>query len=499
VIVGLGPGDQRVQEYVESEILHELDRDHLRFLGTIAMLERFSAELCDAVLERSDSRAVLEQLERSNLFVIPLDRTGTWFRLHHFFAALLRERHRPPDLETVYARAAAWHRHRGELPEAIRYLVAAGQPEQAAALMSVTYPLYVNRSRLGGTLRRWLSMLPPALVEHSPALCLMSAWVAGFNGGGPELERWLKQAERLPHEGPLPDGSASAAAQAALIRSVFCAGDLAAGRRFAHEAASLDVPESPWWPVSRALEGIWGFLTDGATDDVLAILEEAAPLAAAAGQDIVAATAYGDAAVLLLERGAARSAEVAADRCAELRERSGIGRLPQAAATWWTPSRVHLAVGRVEEARRQAEAGVELVRHIPPTGDSILLAPPCFIQLARVRLADCDLDGARAALGEARGRLALASEPGVIAAWLEDVETLVRDRALSQAHADHLTERELAVLGMLAGSATLRDIASELAVSHNTIKSHAKAIYAKLDVPGRTEAVRRAQQLGLIA
>jgi LuxR family maltose regulon positive regulatory protein len=232
---------------------------------------------------------------------------------------------------------------------------------------------------------------------------------------------------------------------------------------------------------------------------VLGILEEAAPLAAAAGQDIVAATAYGDAAVLLLERGSARAAQVAADRCAELRERSGIGRMPQAAATWWTSSRVHLAVGRTEEARHEAESGVALVRRIPPEDDSILLAPPCFIQLARVRLAERDLDRARTALSEARRRLSLASQPGVIAGWLDEVETLVRDLSLDQAHADHLTERELAVLRLLAGPATLRDIAAEMALSHNTIKSHAKAIYAKLDVPGRAEAVRRAQQLGLIA
>ncbi len=334
VIDALAGGDQRVREYVEAEVLDKLAPDRLHFLAAVAVLERFSPALCDAVLGRSDSEAVLRELERSNLFVIPLDRTGTWFRLHHFFASLLRQCESSPrgaELVRLYERAAAWHREHDDVTAAIRYLIEADHPDDAGSLMAVAYPRYINTSRLGAILRSWLAMLPAEVVERSPGLCLMAAWVAGFEGAGQELERRLEQAVSIPPNGPLPNGSASAAAEAALLRSVFCAGDVEAGRRYAHEAARLDRHSSPWWPVRRALEGIWGFLVDGPTDAVLAILEEAAPLATAAGQDIVAATAYGDAAVLMLQRGAMASAELAARRCIGVRERSGIGRVPQAA------------------------------------------------------------------------------------------------------------------------------------------------------------------------
>lgn len=499
-IDALAGGDQRVREYVEAEVLDKLAPDRLQFLAAVAVLERFSPALCDAVFERSDSEAVLRELEHSNLFVIPLDRTGTWFRLHHFFASLLRQCESSPrgaELVRLYERAAAWHREHDDVIAAIRCLIEADHPDDAGALRAAAYPRYVNTSRLGAILRSWLEMLPAEVVERSPGLCLMAAWVAGFEGAGQELEHRLEQAVSLPSSGPLPDGSASAAAEAALVRSVFCAGDVEAGRRNAHEAVRLDRRGSPWWPVSRALEGIWGFLVDGPTDAVLAILEEAAPRAAAAGQDIVAATAYGDAAVLMLQRGAMASAELAARRCIDVRERSGIGRVPQAAATWWTTSRVHLAAGRLQEAVSEAESTVAFVADIAPEQDSILLVPPCLIQLARVRLEQGELAAAGAALAEARDRLARASQPGVVPEWLAEVEQQVRLHARDTPGVAALTAREIAVLRLLAGPATLREIADELHVSHNTIKSHAKAIYGKLRVSGRADAARRAHELGL--
>ena len=101
-------GDDRfVADYLLSELLARLPRDELRFLTRTAVLEPMSGPLCDAILEESDSAAVLESLARSNLFLVPLDRTGEWYRYHHLFRELLRSElgRAEPDLVPQLARS----------------------------------------------------------------------------------------------------------------------------------------------------------------------------------------------------------------------------------------------------------------------------------------------------------------------------------------------------------------------------------------------------------
>jgi LuxR family maltose regulon positive regulatory protein len=183
------------------------------------------------------------------MFVIPLDAGGTWFRLHHLFAEFLCERlmsRDPQQAGGLHKRAAEWHLQHGDVSGAVHALVGAGRYEAAGELLTTHHAAFINTSRLGAAVSRWLSLLPPTVVAASAPLCLTSAWVAGVNGRIPEMEDWLARAASIGHEGPLPDGSASVEAESVLLRACCRFADLGVVLEEARTAAQLDRPESSW-------------------------------------------------------------------------------------------------------------------------------------------------------------------------------------------------------------------------------------------------------------
>src|SRR5206468_6988489 len=131
--------DQRfVAEYLSNEVFASLDDDVGSFLQEIAVLGRFTAELCDGVLDRSDSASVLAELDRSNLFLLPLERGG-WFRIHSLFAEFAAARLasvEPGAAPRIHRRAAEWLRSRGLPVEAVEHAAAAGDHELVAELLA---------------------------------------------------------------------------------------------------------------------------------------------------------------------------------------------------------------------------------------------------------------------------------------------------------------------------------------------------------------------------
>jgi LuxR family maltose regulon positive regulatory protein len=492
---------RRVRDYLSSEVLESATVQDLRLLEDLALFDRFSGPMLDHVLQTEDSARHLEELEQSNLFVIPLDATGTWFRLHHLIADLLRERleaHDPDRAPRLQARAADWHLAHGDIPEAIQARLRAGQFEAAADLIARHHAVYLNQSRLGATVARWLDRLPPQLVAGDPQLALDRAWVAGMNGRQEEMEYWLELATELPGNGPLPDGSASAEAQAAVIAGCFSTRDFRVRLERAREAALLDRPGSPWYALAHAATGLWGYLVDGPTEEVLHALAVASRNANAPEQAVTAAFAPAIEAAVFADTGQRAHAEAAIRAADRARQRFEIERVPQASVAWWATAYAHLSLGHLAEAAADAAAGVAASYDLPPEHDAVAWAPANLIQLARVHVALGEYEPARKALAEARERLDLFDYPGRLAGWLEDAELAVSTSGAAPAAAEDLSERELAVLALMAQPLTLRQIGGRLHISYNTVKSHARSIYAKLGAASRAEAVDRARRLGLV-
>jgi len=166
-----------VLDYLTEEVLARQPEPLVRFLLETSVLDRLNGPLCDAVTGRTDSQALLEALERANLFLVPLDEERRWWRYHHLFADLLRVRlahERPERAPELHHAAAAWHEQHGFADEAVRHALAAGEVAWAARLVERHVEGLLRRSE-GATLGRWLAALPTESVRSRARLCLAQA------------------------------------------------------------------------------------------------------------------------------------------------------------------------------------------------------------------------------------------------------------------------------------------------------------------------------------
>ena len=209
-------GDNRyVADYLVEEVLQAEPERVRRFLLGTAILDRMSGPLCDAVMDETGSQALLENLERRNLFVVALDDRREWYRYHHLFADVLQAqsvRDDPDRARAFHRRASAWYDSHGSSGDAVRHAIAAEDLERAAGLLEMTWPER-DRSYQSGLWLRRVKALPDTVVRVRPVLSLGYAW-ALLNSGELEaaeprlrdVERWLKGAADVDGR---PEGASS--------------------------------------------------------------------------------------------------------------------------------------------------------------------------------------------------------------------------------------------------------------------------------------------------
>jgi LuxR family transcriptional regulator, maltose regulon positive regulatory protein len=206
-LAGFAGTHRYVLDYLSAEVLGRLPERTQAFLLRTSILERLCGPLCDAVTGASDGQGMLEELERANLFLVPLDEERRWWRLHHLFADLLRARmlQLQPDLvPELHRRAAGWCEQHGLIGEAIRHATTAADTAWATRLVE---------EHLGETLRsgesvalaRWLALLPDDAVRSRPGLCLAKAMSELNLDHRESVEQLLEHAERaFDHHGREP-------------------------------------------------------------------------------------------------------------------------------------------------------------------------------------------------------------------------------------------------------------------------------------------------------
>jgi LuxR family transcriptional regulator, maltose regulon positive regulatory protein len=192
-------GSQRyILDYLTEEVLARQPEEIVRFLLETSVLERLSGPLCDAITGRSDGQAMLEEIERANLFLLPLDEVRGWWRYHQLFADLLQTRLRqqqPDRVPGLHRAAAVWCEQHGLADDALRHALAAGDVTSAARLVErYVDELWVRGERK--TLQRWLAVLPAELVGARPRLLLARAGLALLGGDLEAGEGVLDAAER---------------------------------------------------------------------------------------------------------------------------------------------------------------------------------------------------------------------------------------------------------------------------------------------------------------
>lgn len=489
-------GDSRyIADLLVEEVLSRQPAHIRHFLTRTAILNRFSAPLCDAVVGSADAAEIIETLERENLFVIPVDENRGWHRYHRLFAQLLRSqlaRSEPDVIPALHRRASNWHRESGSADEAIRHALAGGDVTGAVTLIARRWLAYVDVGRVE-VVRGWLQAIGEDQIAANPIAAHCAAWAAALAGDRPSVARWLPVIEAGEHPGPLPDGIQSLSSSAALLRGVFGFDGLRVMDESARVAVELENdPASPWYALARSALGFSRYLC-GEPDAAAVPLEEA--VVCESSVPLIRALALSVLCLVTARQGKLHRAQDLARMAGEAMAAAGHGETPQTAFAYLAAGALHAMQGQLDEAGTELEHALRLRRAVPgispwPTLEALLL-------LAEVRLGLED-PAAAELLAETQDMLALLpDDAGALAARLRRLGQVLTGLSRTPP-LEPLTEREATVLRLLRGTLSLREIGQELNLSPNTIKTHTRVIYRKLGVSTRREAIEQGRRLGVV-
>jgi LuxR family transcriptional regulator, maltose regulon positive regulatory protein len=192
-------GDHRyIVDYLVEEVLQRQPEEYRSFLLQTSILERLNGPLCDAVTLQTGSTARLEQLQRGNFFLTPLDDKRNWYRYHHLFGDVLRMHliaEQSDKLSLLHRRASEWYEQNGSPEEAIRHALAGSDFERAAALIELAAPA-MHKRREEATVLTWMKALPEEIFRDRPVLSVLYAGAIMSNGGVEGVDAQLREAEQ---------------------------------------------------------------------------------------------------------------------------------------------------------------------------------------------------------------------------------------------------------------------------------------------------------------
>ena len=483
-------GDDRlVVEYLRDELLATVTADHRRRLLETSVLEQLNGPLVDAVTGEPGGSSWLSGTADSNQLLIRLDRTDTWFRYHHLLRDLLRleAQHAFPErIPALHARAAAWFEAEGDHGQAIVHRIAAGDSVAAANLLLVLGPRLLMDGQVK-TLHGLLDQLSE--VARTRTWCaLLYGWCEYLDGRYPQAEAWLDTMRDLA-----TDGFDHTAATSLHINLALARGDVAPALAAARDMIAGDQLPSHNCDLATAVGEAYAWA--GQADDARRILRYSAERSGAEGFPAAQVLALVHLAVVELGEGAAARAQTAACTAADTAHRVGLGAYHGVATayavrarTGANPARAHADALLAVSLARRASTHLTLGYVLTVCGDALTdlgdpAGPPLLI--------------------EARSVLDQCPDPGIAGRHLSRSESrhgvAQRNNARVAEMVDQLTDRELAVLRYLpASQMSQRDIATELYVSLNTVKTHCQAIYHKLGVGDRKAAVQAARDARLL-
>jgi LuxR family maltose regulon positive regulatory protein len=488
-------GDDRlVADYLRDELISTLIPAELRFLTRTSILDELSGELCDAVLGAQGSAEVLRRLARSNALVNRLDSRDHRYRYHSLLRGMLEsELHRlePREEAALHGRASRWYADRGDFDRAVPHAISARDTQIAGDLIWSQTPTYVSAGRLA-TIERWLERFTRTELDGTPTLCLARATYFLAQGDGPQVEHWTGHAFAVLEESPGEDREVLRVAGAA-IRATGGAREEVARMRDDAVAAFELLPEgSPFRSLCCLVEGTSHHLA-GDRDLARSVLERGARLGAV-GAPHVRTLCLAQLALIALDEGDPEQAARFSEEVLEQADHYGLNDYPTSALLFAVSARVRARRGRTAQASRDARRAVRLLQRLNELSPWYEIE--VRISVARALVMLDDVPAARAELAAAGRLLHRIPDAPVLSDWLEQ-GWLEADSETSKGRWP-LTPAELRLLHYLPTHLTFREIAEELVVSTNTVKTQARSVYGKLGVSSRAEAVTSAQAAGLI-
>ena len=213
--------NRHVVDYLAEEVLWRQPEELRTFLLRTSILDRMCAPLCNAIAEHTDGQTTLERLEHANLFLVPLDNERQWYRYHHLFADVLRQRlsqERPDLVPELHQRASGWFEEEGLVAEAIHHALEAQDWKRAVRLIEAS-GMAVVLSQQVQTMLGWIDELPEDLIRERPGLCTIHAIALVFLNRPDAAEARLQQAERCLRGTPTTDETRAILGRAAVIRA----------------------------------------------------------------------------------------------------------------------------------------------------------------------------------------------------------------------------------------------------------------------------------------
>ncbi|MFD2382261.1 LuxR C-terminal-related transcriptional regulator [Paenibacillus xanthanilyticus] len=455
-----------VLDYLVEEVLQRQSEAVQQFLLRTSVLDRLCGSLCDAIVPDSgmSGQQRLLELERRNLFVIPLDHERRWYRYHRLFAESLQRRLQDSldrsGIAELHARASAWNETHGAEIEALRHAIEAADHERAARLLEGGgMPLHL-RGAAGLTLK-WLESLPAAELDARPALWVMYGSVLLITGKPSHVEPKLRSAEAAldgaDRDFRVRDLIGMIAATWAAVASLLMAAKSNAARR------ELLAAESSMQMTAQE-------------DKTDALIELIAPAKDTGADD---------------SRELGHVVTQARRALDHLRPDN----LPVRTSAAWMLGVAFQRRGDYAEARN---AYHDVIAYSHQMGHK-LMAVMSLIGLGQIEESD---NGPRQAEECYEEALRLAGDLP-LPALREAHAGLARIRAALQSGRkrgliEPLSPRELEVLALIAEGLSNRDIGAKLFLAVDTVKGHNRRIFEKLHVQRRTEAIARAQALNLL-
>ncbi len=494
------PGsDAYIVDYCRSEILAQVDQNARDFLLETSPLEELTPALCDAVRLRSDSGALLRYLNEHVQLVERLDHaigSNTRYRYHPILAEGMRAELNlgdPTAAARILSRAAEWYVQVGDIDAAVTAAKGAGDITRTAEIVwsDIASSLMLGRPDV---LRRRLRGLSRSQIESHTLLMVACGWLALQSSDREGALAWSLHLRK--HLGPnvLDDAQTDPEAAAAAVLIGVLSG-FPAGVPFLQAARIGLPPDSILRAPNELTLGVYLSLIHDAEQAEMH-LQRAHDLAQALDAPISGAVAQAWLGLLVAIQGDWTRAEElieAAWRQVQLRSLQELG----SSALVVTAHAMVLA-HRADAAAAQAIAGA---RRVTASMGGLLgwfgLAGRYL--LARAAAMSGDGATARLLLHEADARYTQEFHGTLISILRTQASDAMAELSDSALHADVLTDAELRLLSYLPSHLSLSRIASCLHISPNTVKTHANAIYRKLGVHSRPEAVDRARVLGLLS
>jgi LuxR family maltose regulon positive regulatory protein len=491
-------GDFRhLLEYLSDDVLGSVGQPTREFLLRASVLGELSGAACDAVLETHGSAAMLAEIERANLFLVPVDRHGDTYRFHQLFADVLRrelERTNPEAVAQLHSRACTWFEAQGDVEAAVAHAIAGRDLAKASDLVTRHQRSLANDGRLT-TIARWLEKLSWPEATAEPQLALVRASLAAQTARpADEIERWLAVAAAGTHSGPLANGIASVESCVAILRSLYLTQGVGPAVMAARRAVELEPPGSGWRRQALLALGQALYL-QGRAGEARAPLLEAQRLPYARDHAPAAAGVLAYLALAELDTDDLASAKRHVTASRELLEAHGLAESYVATNTHVALAGIHAAGADANSAAEELELAVRLSA---PSRPSLWHAHP-LLRLASARHKLGDADGARVAFDSARADLEQLPDPGMLSTFAEQVAAELSAPPRHEGFfGEPLSEAELRVLSLLVADQSVAEVARELYLAPTTIKTHRRTIYRKLGVTNRQEAIARAAELNLV-